>query len=216
MDGMNNMNKKILSFVLMCISFAPVSWAQTGNETGNVQDSPAIYIMDGENPSYVWGRQETGGKIVIGLTEEGFYELRGDSAIWHINHPRLGDFQVAHIVRDDETGANFIVMGAVMEKPKKPNIPNIPDNPDHPNNLGRPDIENTIEMDVIGIYSPENAEILDKNKETVAMIDRDDKVENSQGKTFLQFNSHVNPVDKNLIAFFFLYHYQVLHSRKIK
>jgi hypothetical protein len=227
----------LLCALLFFLTVSLSGWAQTGGEVGSVEGVPAVYIVDGENGAYVWGSQAAGGKIVIGLTEEGFYELRGDSAIWHINHPRLGDYQVAHILHNNKTNISTIVAGAAVESPKRPNMPvnpnspnnsnnpdnpdnfDSPDNPDASDNLDSPNMTNDEDdmlMDIIGIYNTENGEILNKDREPVAIIDMEGKVVNAHGKTFLRFNPQRNPVDRELIVFFFLYHYQVLHGREIK
>jgi hypothetical protein len=209
-----------ISSLCLFICIVSAGWAQTGNEVGKVQDDNSkskiqnselpAYIFDGENPSHAWGSQETGGKIVIGLTDEGFYELQGDSAIWLMKHPRLGDCQLAHILRDDETGVNLIVIGVPAKTPDKPDKPDVSDAQDSTDNQ-----QDAFELDILGTCNPANSEILDKNNERVAVIDNEDKVLNSTGKTLLRFNPNVNPVDKKLIAFFLLYHYQILHAKAI-
>jgi hypothetical protein len=101
-----NMNIKTLLCAVSCIYFAPVCMAQEKNKDLGEQDVPVIYLFDGEHTSFAYGRVIASGKIAPGLTGEGIYELRGDTAIYLVSHPERQDEPVCKIIDDFMTGNN--------------------------------------------------------------------------------------------------------------
>jgi hypothetical protein len=172
------MNKKLLSFMLAGISIASVSWAQTESKNNNVEDSPAIYIFDGEKTSFAYGRVMAPDKIAIGLTDEGIYELRGDTAIWLVNHPGRQDELLCRIIDDFMTGNKLFVS-------------TMPD-------------EQMTPLDTLCVYNQHGFMILDKAGNITGTITSDGTIVSMQGKTLLR---NLQSVDRLLVAFFFACHY---------
>jgi hypothetical protein len=162
----------------MCLCFALTCRAQQENGNPDNQDTPAIYVLDGEQTSFAYGRTTTVNKIAIGLTDEGVYELRGDTAVWLVNHPARQDELVCRITNDFMTGNKLFVM--VM-----------------------PDARLTL-VDTVCVYNPAAYTIFDKAGNVAGTIKTDGTLVSPQGKTLLL---NLQSVDKLLAAFFFAYHY---------
>jgi hypothetical protein len=171
------MNRNFLLIVLVYVCFTSASRAQQANGNSE-QDTPAIYVLDGERTSFAYGRVTAFNKIAIGLTDEGVYVLRGDTAVWLVNHPARQDELVCRINNDFMTGNKLFVM--VM-----------------------PDARMT-PVDTVCAFNPAAYMIFDKAGNVAGTIKSDGTLVSPQGKTLLL---NLQSVDKLLAAFFFAYHY---------
>jgi hypothetical protein len=139
-----------------------------------------IYVLDGKNHSFAWGRHIAPDKIAIGLSDEGVFEIRNDNAIWLTAFPESEDRQIADIINDGETG-NLIFA------------------------YHFPDMERELSRVVIGSYDPSSQKISDKDGKLLATITQDGNIVSPQRETYLYVN--VKNSDKRLCAFFFISHY---------
>ena len=162
------MRTKLFLFALAFTCSVFSAQAQSVNE---LPENEEIYVLDGTNRSFVWGRHISLNKIAIGLTNEGVVELRSDNTFWIIGSPMVGDMQVAHIVNDNATGRVIF----------------------------------SLSSDTIGGFDPHKREIYDNNSKLLATINPKGEIYSTQGKMYVSVNPEA--VDKNLAAFFLLYHY---------
>ena len=144
----------------------------------------SLYIKDGQNTDFAWGRQIAFDKIAIGLSDEGIYELRNDTMIWVVGHPTIED-QPLRWVRKDEQGMKneFIAW-----------YPSI--------------FERHIESSpfiITGTYEVNGNRITNDKGEHVASILPNGEVIAPDGNVYFRINyEKSNPV---LTAFFFIFHY---------
>jgi hypothetical protein len=157
-----------------CLATAGVR-AQAGNEAG---DAPVIYVLDGEHTSFAYGRVMASNKIAIGLTREGTYELRGDTAVWLVDHPGRQDEPVCRIIDDFTTGNKLFVTVA-------------------------PD-EQMTPVDTLCAYNPSAGMVLDRAGNVTGTLQTDGTLVSPQGKALLL---NLQNIDKLLAAFFFSCHY---------
>jgi hypothetical protein len=142
------------------------------------------YILDGKNTSFAYGRISDTNTIALGLSNEGVFELRGDTTIWFIPSNSATGQQVCKIVNDMFTGATLFLMGDY----------------------------NTSELirDTIGIYDNGLSSIKYKTGLTAAIIKplsgSECSIESPGGNKYLYIKD-INAFDKKLIAFFVLHHY---------
>jgi hypothetical protein len=170
------MKRKILLTAFLSASLATAGVrAQTGNDGG---DAPVIYVLDGEHTSFAYGRVMTSNKIAIGLTREGTYELRGDTAVWLVDHPDRQDEPVCRIIDDFTTGNKLFVVVT-------------------------PD-EQMTPIDTLCACNPSAGTVLDRAGNVTAIFQTDGTLVSPQGKTLLL---NLQSVDKLLAAFFFSCHY---------
>jgi hypothetical protein len=148
----------------------------------SIPENAKVYVLDGENTSFAYGRQIAPNKIAIGLTDEGVYELRGDTAIWLVEHPGRPDEQICSIASDMLTGNKLFLMGIFEEHERI--------------------IHDTAGM--IEISDPDLSLIFDKAGESTAIIKPNGKIESVSGIPYLYTNG---TIDRKLSAFFLLYHY---------
>lgn len=160
--------------MFVCLATAGVR-AQTGNEGG---DAPVIYVLDGEHISFAYGRILALNRIAVGLTREGTYELRGDTAVWLVDHPDRSDEPVCRITDDFMTGNKLFVAVA-------------------------PD-EQMMPLDTLCAYDPIAGTVLDKAGNITGTVKADGTLVSPQGKALLL---NLQSVDKLLAAFFFSCHY---------
>jgi hypothetical protein len=152
--------------------------AQEGNTAAGEQDSSVIYVLDGERTSFAYGRVTAPNKIAIGLTDEGVYELYGDTAVWLVNHPDREDEPVCGIINDFMTGNKLFVLITPGTDP--------------------------IVIDTVCTYKPGINAILDKAGNHTGTIKHEGTIVSPQGKTLLL---NLQSVDELLAVFFFAYHY---------
>ncbi|MDR1595241.1 MAG: hypothetical protein LBS43_12285 [Prevotellaceae bacterium] len=179
------MKKKILLCAVICICLAPICAAQQENAAANEAGFPETFVMDGERTSFAYGRVKAYNKIAIGLADEGVYELRGDSAVWLVNHPVRQDEIICKIAGNFTDNKLFVHV--------------IPD-------------ESRTPIDTICVYSTNSSMIFDKAGNITGTIKTDGTVASSQGKTLL---TNLHSVDKLLAAFFFVYHYTPIRKQLI-
>jgi hypothetical protein len=172
------MKIKTVFCAVSCICIASVCPAQEGSEVVVGQDTPATYLLDGERTSFAYGRVVTPNKIAIGLTDEGNYELRGDSAVWLVNHPQRQDERVCIITDDVATGNKLFV----MTSPDKRQTP----------------------VDTICAYNVGAHIVFGKAGNIIGIIQSDGRLLSPQRKALLL---NLQNVDKLLVAFFVAYHY---------
>jgi hypothetical protein len=148
----------------------------------SIPESSRIYVLDGENTAFAWGRQIAPDKIAIGLTDEGVFELRGDTAIWLVEHPGRPDEQICSIGADILSENKLFLFGIFNEHER-------------------------MIHDTIGMIDPDSFLIFDKAGEPTATIKSDDKngtIDSMNGITYLHVKATTN---RKLAAFFLLYHY---------
>jgi hypothetical protein len=155
------------------------------NGTGG-EDVPEIFVLDGEHTSFAYGRVTAANKIAVGLTDEGIYELRNDSAVWSVDNPGQQDELVCKIIDDFETGNKLFVR--VM-----------------------PDMY-FMHADTLCAYNPAGEVILDKTGNFIGAVKSDGTVVSEQGKTLLM---NLQSVDRLLVAFFFACHYTPVRKQLI-
>jgi hypothetical protein len=172
------MNIKTVFCAVSCICIASVCPAQEGSEVVVEQDTPATYLLDGERTSFAYGRVVAPNKIAIGLTDEGIYELRGDSAVWLVKRPQQQDERLCIITDDVATGNKLFVI-------------TIPDKLQTP-------------VDTVCAYNADTYTIFDKAGNIIGIIQSDGRLLSSQGKALLL---DLHSVDKLMVAFFVAYHY---------
>jgi hypothetical protein len=172
------MKMKALFFTISYMCLASICSAQIGSEVVAGQDSPATYLLDGERTSFAYGRAIAPNKIAIGLTVEGVYELRGDSAVWLVNHPQRQDECVCIITDDVATGNKLFVMTS-------------PDRRQTP-------------VDTICAYNLAANIVFDKAGKEIGTIQYDGRLVSPKGKDLLL---NLQTVDKLMAAFFVAYHY---------
>ena len=143
-------------------------------------DDYPVYIMDGENTSFAWGRQISQNKIAIGLSEEGIYELRG-SAICLVAHPAMPDRELAHFKRDEISNNTLFILGNSDEARE--------------------------DFPAFGAYNPDSDEFFNASDELIGRLNPSGEIVRPSGSCFLRFNPDKNKPDKILTAFFLLYHY---------
>jgi hypothetical protein len=168
----------------MYLCFASTGWAQQGNGNPDNRDTPLIYLLDGERTSFAYGRVMAADKIAVCLTDEGVYELRGDSAVWIVNHPGLQNELVCRIIDDFSTGYKLFVTVAPGERL-------------------------TI-VDTVCAYNPVDYTIFDRTGNVAATIKPEGTLVSPQGKTLLL---NVQSIDRLLAAFFFAYHYSPVRKQ---
>lgn len=174
------MKIRILVCAFICSCLAETGMAQQENGT---QDVPEVFIFDGKNTSFAYGRAVAGNRIAVGLTDEGVYELRGDSAVWLVNHPDRDDEQVCIII-DNRAGSKFFVSV-------------IPDGHNTP-------------VDTVCVYNPDTYTVFDVAGNITGNIKPDGTVASPQGHALLL---NMQSVDKLLAAFFFAYHYTPVRKK---
>jgi len=178
------MKTKLFLFALMFLFLAFSAQAQSANDLPANED---IYVLDGTNRSFAWGRHIAPDRIAIGLADEGVFEIRNNNAIWLVDSPVMEDMQIADITMDNTTGRLLFTFHIPAELK------------DH----GLP-------VDTIGGYGLAKQEIYDKQyNESIATIFQLDKNEygsvvSRQGKLYATIN--VKTSNKVLSAFFLLYH----------
>jgi hypothetical protein len=175
---------KILLFLLAFIFSGLPALAQSQPEDV-LPKNEDIYVLDGKNHSFAWGRHIAPDKIAIGLSDEGVYEIRGN-AIWLVEYPGVEDRQTVDIINDENTGNllfayYFPSSGLDEQLPRR----------------------------IIGGYDPLQQVIFDKEENPLANITSEGKIVSPQGDVYVQVN--VKTCDKVLSAFFFLYHYLPLN-----
>jgi hypothetical protein len=184
---------KRITFLLICLitTFATMSavaqWTRQGQPEGVAPKNEDLYVLDGTNHSFAWGRHITPLKIAIGLGDEGVFEIRNNNAIWLVELPDTKDRQIADIVKDKTTGNmifahHFSSNGSDEEAPVR----------------------------IIGSYNVLKQTIFDERGEPLATIAKGEIV-SLQGKVCLHINTEAS---KELSAFFFLYHYRPLTMKR--
>jgi hypothetical protein len=148
-------------------------------KTDSIPENAKVYVLDGENTSFAWGRIIAPNKIAIGLTDEGVYELRGDTAIWLVEHPGRPDVQICSIGKDRFTG-NILFLSGMLNGPVR------------------------IIHDTICMGNMDLSVIFDKSGKSTATIKPNGKIESMSGIPYLYTNG---TIDRKLSAFFLLYHY---------
>jgi hypothetical protein len=150
----------------------------------SIPEFSEIYVLDGENTSFAYGRITAPNKIAIGLTDEGVFELRGDTAIWFVPSHSTSGQQVCKITNDMLFGNTVFLMGDFN------NAASIPD--------------------TIGMYDNNLSIIKYKTGATAAIIksllNSECSIESTVGVKYL-YLKEINAFDKKLIAFFLLHHY---------
>jgi hypothetical protein len=176
------MNSKILLPAFTYLCFTLTGWTQQGNGNPDnnyaMPDTADIYVRDGEHTSFAYGRAIAFNKIAVGLVEDGVYELRGDTAVWLVDHPFQQDKPVCRIINDFATGNKLFV--APYERRMR-------------------------RVDTVCVYNPGSYTICDKAGNVTGIIEpAGGRIVSPQGKTLL-LNLH--RVDKLLAAFFFAHEY---------
>ena len=144
------------------------------------QENSDIYILDGTNTSFAWGRHVSFDKIAVGLGNEGVFELRGDTAVVFVDSSGKPDEQIFGISTDLMTGNKVFEIRHSLG--------------------GR-----FVTVDTLGRYSPELLYVFDRNGKTRGKIDPSGRIVSPKRKTHIRFNP--DNVDRTLIAFFFLHQY---------
>jgi hypothetical protein len=137
------------------------------------------YVLDGQNTSFAWGRQLAPTKIAVGLTDEGVYELRGDSAIWFVDYPDREDMPLCNIATDPVSGNIFFL-------------------------LDRPQGPVRIIYDTLGITNHDGSLLMDKTGKPMAKLNANEHLESMTGIPYLLT---APTLDRKLLAFFLWYHY---------
>ena len=178
------MRTKLFLFALM---FPPLFFSAQAQLASGLLSNEYVYVLDGTNPSFAWGRHIAPDKIAIGLADEGVFEIRNNNSIWLIDSPAMEDTQIADITKNNETGRLLFTF-------------HIPDEfKDH----GLP-------IDTIGGYDLAKQDIYDKQyREPIANIFQTSEkgygnVVSAQGELYATIN--VKTSNKVLSAFFLLYH----------
>jgi hypothetical protein len=168
------MKTKIFLVTICCLCLTPLSRAQADPV---LPPNEELFILDGEKTDFAYGRYLTPDRIAIGLSDEGVYELRGDTSIWLVEQPGSEDKLILTVRKEEETGHVLFLFA-------------LPDG--------------TV-ADSFGIYDPERNEIFDKAHEPIASVDVfNNRILSPQAETLLHV--FLPAVDKRLAVFFFLYH----------
>jgi hypothetical protein len=168
------MKLKLFLIAASCFYFAPFCPAQSDD---TLPPNEELYILDGNKTYFAFGRYLIPNQIAIGLTEEGVYELRNDTAVWLTSRPEGEDLFLITIREERESGNLFFLVAL-------------------------PDGE---VADPIGIYNPIRDEIFNNALEPVASVDiLNNRILSRQAEPLLLV--HFPKVNKRLAVFFFLYH----------
>ena len=172
------MYRKIKMMGLFLLAFALQAQAQT--------DEYSVFITDGKNASFGWGRQISYDKIAVGLSDEGLYQLR-DSSIWLVSHPDREDARIAYFKQDENLDKIIFIIANAAEEHEK--------------------------FFTFGAYDPITDELFDKNNELLGKINKSGEITAPNGQCYLRFNFTENKPDKSLTVFFVLYHYLQLQKK---
>ncbi|MDR2057996.1 MAG: hypothetical protein LBP83_06910 [Dysgonamonadaceae bacterium] len=168
------MKLKLFLITASCLCLAHLSRAQLDDRLPTNEE---MYILDGQKNYFAYGRYLTPNQIAIGLSDEGVYELRNDTAVWLISHPVIEETLLVTVREEEETGNLFFLF----------TLPN-----------------GTV-ADTIGIYDSERNEIFDKVFEPLASVDISNNcILSRQAETLLLV--YFPAVNRRLAVFFFLHH----------
>ena len=149
------------------------------NNSG-AQENAEMYILDGLNPSFAWGRHIASDKIAVGLSNEGIYELKNDTIIMSVDFPGRPDEPFCKISTDFLTGNKVFEIQSFNG-------------------------ERSVTVDTLGMYNPVGFTILDKTGKPRGRINPSGEIASPRNGTYLRFNA--DKVDQTLMVFFFLNHF---------
>ena len=154
--------------------------------SASAQDNAEIYLLDGFNTSFAWGRHVSFDKIAVGLSNEGIYELRNDTIVMLVDFPGRPEERICKISTDFMSGNKVFEMQFF-------------------------DGLQFVTADTLGIYDPERSAVLDKTGKKRGDVEPSGKILSPRKNVLLSFNAR--NVDPTLVAFFFLYHYTPRNKR---